>query len=129
MAYRIKRQFAGRFVVLTEDDEQVFGPDTHAAASAWIEQRTGTPLAAAPSAPANEAPTPQQLRDWDRKLNEQLRIPLTEEEAELRAVLLKRRDEDTVEYILREMKTLLLAGKEAGRRERPRYIHPAPRPA
>lgn len=129
MAYRLKRVFAGRFVVVTDEDEQVFGPDTHAAASAWVEQQTGVPRAAAPSAPKDEAPTPQQLRDWDRKLNEQLRVPLTEEEGELRAVLLKRRDGDTVELILREMRPLLLAGKEVGRRERPRYLHSAPRPA
>lgn len=122
--YRLKRVFAGKFIVVTGDDEQVFGPDSRAAAMAWVEERGGSVAASQPAAVSDGSATPAQLREWDRKLQADLAKPISEEEAELRAVLLKRRDPDTAELILRQMRPILLAGKEAGRRERPTFLRP-----
>lgn len=124
MTHRLKRVFAGKFVVVTDDDEQVFGPDTRAAAVAWVEERGGTVAASQAAATTDGSATPAQLREWDRKLSADLAKPISDEEGELRAVLLKRRDPDTAELILRQMRPILLAGKEAGRRERPHFLRP-----
>lgn len=129
-AYTLKRAFAGKFVVMTsagEDAEQVFGPVPRAEALAWVAEREGAP-SAVPVSPS-DAPTPARLREWDRKLATDLQKPRDEEEAELRAVLLKRHSEDETDYLLRQMKPLLAAGLEGGRRERHRPMRAAPRAA
>jgi len=123
--YRLKRQFAGKFVVMSADDEQVFGPATHAEAQAWIAEREGAAPAAPAPAATGDAPTARQLREWDRKVDEALKAPLIEEEAELRALLAKRRKDDEVDYLVRQIKPLLAAGLEGGRRERIRFIRQA----
>jgi hypothetical protein len=131
-AYTLKRAFAGKFVVMTgagEDAEQVFGPVPRAEALAWVAEREGPAPASPVASGPGEEPTPAQLRAWSRKVATDLQKPRDEEEAELRAVLLKRRSEDETDYLLRQMKPLLAAGLEGGRRERHRPMRAAPRAA
>lgn len=129
MSYRLKKLFAGKFCVMAgagEDSEQVFGPDSHAACQAWIADREGSPLPAAASAlpegEVDEITARRKEREWAKKVDEALKKPLGEEEAELRALLAKRRKPDEVDYLMRTFKPLLAAGLEGARRERKQFI-------
>jgi hypothetical protein len=133
MSYKLKRQFAGKFVVLTGDEEQVFGPDSKAACQTWIAERQGVPQVAAPSPMRDdgldEATARRKEREWAKKVDAAMRKPLDEEEAELRALLEKRRKPDEVDYLMRTLRPILLAGIDGARRERGRVIHMINRPA
>lgn len=129
MAYRLKKLFAGKFCVMAgtgEDAEQVFGPDSHDACQTWIAEREGSPRPAAASAlppgEVDEMTARRKEREWAKKLDEDLRKPLSEEEAELRALLEKRRKPDEVDYLMRTFKPILAAGLEGARRERGQFI-------
>lgn len=114
--YSLKRAFAGKFVVMTDDEEQVFGPDSKAACEGFI---------AAKDPPAAADKPKLTLQAWDRKLTEDMKRPLSDEEAEIKAILAKRRSGDEVEFLLRQIKPLLVAGLQGGRRERLRFVRPA----
>lgn len=128
--FTLHRVFQGKFVVMDADDAQVFGPDTKAAATAFIQEREGAAPAAPSAAPEEEisdAERRRRIEEWDRKLTAQLRVPLSEEEAEIRAILAKRRKEDEVEFLMRQFLPMLAAGIEGGRRERVRFLRPLPK--
>lgn len=127
MALKLKRAFGGKFVVMAPGDEQVFGPDSMANCQAWVAEREGSPQPAAASASHNtdEAPSRERERAWAKHVDDTLKAPLDEEEAELRALLEKRRNEDEVEYLIRTFRPHLKAGIEGARRERGKVIRMA----
>lgn len=129
MSYRLTKLFAGKFCVMsdgTADAEQVYGPATKADCQAWLAEREGSPqIAAASAGPSEELDAATQRRkerEWAAKVAADLRKPLDEEMAELRALLLKRRSEDETDYFIRTFQPLLAAGLEGARRERKQFI-------
>ena len=125
---RAKHEGFGRWVVLTDDEEQVFGPGTKAEAEAYIKGApSGAPSpAAADQAWASEMAGRAADRAWQKKLGDDLRAAKMDEEADLRALLNKRHSPDEAEYILRQIMPIVEAGLQGGRRER-KYIQP-PKP-
>lgn len=125
---KLKKLFAGKFCVMsdgTADAEQVYGPATMAECQSWIAEREGSPQPAAASAPSDEmdeATLRRKEREWAKKVAADLKVPLDEEMAELRALLRKRRTEDETDYLIRTMQPLLAAGLEGARRERKQFI-------
>lgn len=117
MARSIKKLFGGRYAVL-EDGVQVgeafAGPGARLRAMAAAEN---PPLPSRPKSDPDAAYRDRMYRD--------LAKPINEEMAELRAILAKRRDADEVAIIARLLEPILKAGKQAGRRERMRFILPA----
>lgn len=128
MGYSLKKHFAGKFVVLDGDEAEVFGPAKMAECQDWIAGRTEGAQSAPPPSSVGGVPTAQQLRDHDRRIDRDLALPLTEEEAELRVLLAKRRPPDEVEYLMRVFKKDLAAGLQGARRERARFIRPSATP-
>lgn len=124
--FKLKKLFAGKFIVLSADDEQVFGPDRMAACQAWISDNEGSPQFAAASSPdepeVDEVEARRREREWARKVDADLKKPLSEEQAELRALLEKRRKPDEVDYLMRTFEPILAAGLEGARRERGQFI-------
>jgi hypothetical protein len=119
---QLKRAFGGKFVVMSDGDEQVFGPASMADCQAWVAEREGSPQPAAASAPNDEAEARRREREWAKIVDRTLRQPLDEEEAELRALLSKRRNEDEVDYLMRTMRPHLQSGLDGARRERGKHI-------
>lgn len=130
MSYRLKKLFAGKFCVMsdgTADAEQVYGPATMAECQAWVAEREGSPQPAAASAPADEmdeATARRKEREWAKKVASDLKKPLDDELAEIKAVLKKRRTEDEVDHFVRVFGPLLATGIEGARRERHKFIQP-----
>lgn len=123
-SYRIKPCGPGKFAVYSDDEEQLFGPEKHAACKAWVAERGGSPQPAAATSPdeVDEITARRKEREWSRTLDAALRKPLDEEQAEIKALLEKRRKPDEVEYLMRTFAPILAAGLEGARRERNQFI-------
>ena len=122
---RAKHEGFGRWVVLTDDEEQVFGPGSKAEAEAFIK---GAPPGASATADADQARQREAAenalaRQHDKRIADDLRAAKMEEEADIREVLKKRHSADEVDYILRKIMPIVEAGLQGGRRER-KYIQP-----
>lgn len=118
---RAKRHIGFGKWVVEDDGKRVFGPVTKEQAEAWIEAER--------SKPGDAMTVLEKSRAYIERMNADLARPFAEERAELREVLLKRRDADETELLLRLFEPMLKAGKQAARRERVRYLRPAPKAA
>ena len=107
----------GKWVV-EEDGERIAGPFTGPDAKARADDFAAARVESPPPEPKTKV---DGNRAYIEKMNADLRKPVDEELAEIKALLLKRRDEDETAIILRLLDPILRAGKQAGRRERMRF--------
>lgn len=125
MARSVKRGFGGQYSVL-EDGVTVGEPFTGLGAKARAEEFAHNPPQTS-TVKAAKLSALQGDRAYWASVNEALGKPLLEEEAELKAVLSKRRDEDEVKMLLDIFRAPLKAGKQA--RRRGRRVHMLPKAA
>lgn len=114
----VKHLGFGRYVVL-EDGAPVGDPFTGNGAKERAHELARNP----PPKPSVRSALEGDRAYW-AKVNADLGKPLAEEEAELKAILAKRRDEDEVKIILEQLRPILKAGKQARRRGRRMHVLP-----
>lgn len=74
------------------------------------------------------APKGDRGKEYLARMNADLGKPFAEEMAEIRALLSRRHDEDETNIIMRQIEPIVKSGRQAGRRERMRFMVQAPSP-
>lgn len=111
MALTKKHLGFGKWAVY-EDGQKVAGPMTKDEAEARV--------LAPPAKPKSD-----RGQEYLARMNADLNKPVAEEMREIRTLLRKRHDEDETSIIMRQIEPIVKAGRQAGRRERMRFMVPA----
>jgi hypothetical protein len=122
---RTKRHIGFGKWVGEEDGVRKAGPftgsDAKQQAEAWVLEPSPQPKSGKSEFERN--------REYWEKANADLNLPIDAEMTRMRAALDPSRDEDEKNIIMRQIEPILKAGKQAGRRERMRFMLPAAAPA
>ena len=116
MSRAIKHVGFGKWVVL-EAGEKIAGPFDKAQAQAFATEQSSKPTTEVVSEKERE-------RAYLARMNADLRADRDRKCGKVRAALSEDFDADTVSTMMRQIEPIIVAGKEAGRRERFRYIAP-----